>query len=492
MVGMLWLAIAVIFVYQYKHERDYRTDFVHDQLSSINNRVIQAYERDIDLNQYITFLGQWYDNSLFDELMVSVYNSNGHLIYCLGTAIPMNFTERDFVEDINRPGMGGKGTMRHSGRESIFYFQSKKSADGQVKIITAMPLTLGISNAIATDPMIWVIIVSLVIVSTLVAFYSTRFLSRNVTLLREFARKASKGMSGKVDIDSFPHDELGDISREIIAIYREKTKAIDKSNREHEVALHAMEEKSRIKRQLTNNINHELKTPIGVIRGYVDTILQDPSMPADLRTHFLERTQANVERLCALMKDVSTITRLEEGSTTIPVEDVNMHDVVYSIDSDFEASQLAPNMTFSYNVPLNCVVHGNESLINGMILNLIRNAGIHSHGTAMGLDVLSESDHYYTFVFWDNGRGVKEEHIPHLFERFYRIDEGRSRKGGGTGLGLPIVKSTVVSLGGAISIRNRSKGGLEIVFTLPKWDEESSKPTVVAKLGVNDAGGIED
>ena len=86
----------------------------------------------------------------------------------------------------------------------------------------------------------------------------------------------------------------------------------------------------------------------------------------------------------------------------------------------------------------------------------------------MGIKILAESDKFYTFVFWDDGCGVPQEHLPHLFERFYRVDAGRSRKSGGTGLGLPIVKSTIESLGGAISVYNRPEGGLQFIFTLKK------------------------
>lgn len=115
------------------------------------------------------------------------------------------------------------------------------------------------------------------------------------------------------DESKFSHDELGDISREIVKIYRAMEKAMEQSKREHEVAMYAVEEKSRIKRQLTNNINHEIKTPVGVIRGYLDTVLSSPEMDDRTRTQFLLRAQSNVTRLCSLLSDVSTMTRLEEG-----------------------------------------------------------------------------------------------------------------------------------------------------------------------------------
>lgn len=472
MAGMTWLVIAVLFYYQYRHETEYRADIVHNQLSNVNNRILRAYEQDVDLMQYITFLGQTYENSLYDEMMVSVYSNDGRLLYCMGNAIPYDFDKEDFSVDNSREGYGGRHSFMHDGEESMFYLQSTKSNDGQIMVITGMPLTSTINRAIAVDPTVWIIIVALFVVSTGVAYLSTRFLTRNVLLLRQFAQRAAHGEKFDDDID-FPHDELGDISRVIVKLYRDRFEAMEKSRREHEVALHAMDEKGRIKRQLTNNINHELKTPVGVIRGYIDTILGDPEMPESMRTHFLERAQANVERLVSLMKDVSTITRLDESGESITVEDVNLHDTLYSIHSDFGPSQLAPGMTFHYDVPLNCHVMANEALLNGMILNLIRNSGLHSHGTEIGFDLVSENDKFYTFSYWDNGNGVPDEHLPHLFERFYRVDEGRSRKAGGTGLGLPIVRSTIISLGGTIAVHNRAEGGLEFVFTLPKWSDDA-------------------
>ena len=108
-----------------------------------------------------------------------------------------------------------------------------------------------------------------------------------------------------------------------------------------------------------------------------------------------------------------------------------------------------------------------------------RNADFHSHGTECGVKLISENKREYRFSFYDNGTGVGEEHLAHLFERFYRIDKGRSRKVGGTGLGLPIVKNTINVMGGAITVSNRPEGGLEFRFTLLKWTEEAAKFTSV-------------
>ena len=269
--------------------------------------------------------------------------------------------------------------------------------------------------------------------------------------------------------------ELGDISRRLVELYHDRIDALRRAGTEHKIALNAVEEKSRMKRQLTNNINHELKTPVGVVRGYLETVLSSPDMDDTMRTHFLQRAQDNVNRLCALLGDVSTMTRLEEGAGNIPTEEIDFHDLVFAVVNDLETGGVLRNMKFTFDIPFNCAVKGNAGLLTGVVTNLAKNAALYSHGTKMCLNITAESDRYYTFNFFDDGRGVDEEHLAHLFERFYRIDSGRARKTGGTGLGLPIVKNTIEALGGTISVNNRPGGGLGFMFTLEKWGNNVKK-----------------
>ena len=115
-----------------------------------------------------------------------------------------------------------------------------------------------------------------------------------------------------------------------------------------------------------------------------------------------------------------------------------------------------------------CSVMCIRDRLNSVLSNLVKNSVAYSQGTQMGIELLGRSQSYYTFAFYDNGVGVGEEHLSRLFDRFYRVDAGRSRKAGGTGLGLPIVKSAINTMGGSISVRNRRGGGLEFIFTLPR------------------------
>ena len=251
-------------------------------------------------------------------------------------------------------------------------------------------------------------------------------------------------------------------------IYQERLQAMKRLKQEHNVAMHAMEEKDRVKRQLTNNINHELKTPIGVIKGYLDTIVDNPDMDPESRRHFILKAQEHANRLVQLVADVTAISRLQEGRAAINLEDIDYHDVVYTVGADAVDSGTIGSLQFENGVEPGTHVMGNYNLLTGMLMNLVRNAVAYSKGTECGVRVAGEDDEYYYFEFYDNGTGVGEEHLEHLFERFYRIDTGRSRKVGGTGLGLPIVQNTIEAHGGRIEALNAPTGGLVFAYSLPK------------------------
>ncbi len=476
---ILCIVFSLIIYYQYKREADYRAQIFGSELEMIDNRILNAYDEDVNLRTFLNFIQKFFKGSVFEGVRVSVY-FDGQLQYSLGTPIPIDndgLTLRGYGLD-NSPTEGSErkiiaGRTVGSDEDGNRYLFSKtKSSDGRVTVRTAMPYSDNVHDAIDVDTTVWLVIIGCLLTTLLVTYYFTSILSRNVVLLKDFAYRATTGgrFTGE---DKFPRNELGEISREIIKLYRERLKAMELIKKERKIAINAIEEKVKITRQLTNNINHEIKTPVGIIRGYLESIIADPEMDTATRNRFLDRMLMNVERLTDLLNDVSTMTRLENGADMIAVEKIDMHDLVYQIESDLPANNLSGNLEFSFDIPFECNVSGNYNLIQGMICGLIRNAALHSGGTEIGLRMISENKRFYVFSFYDNGNGVSSEHIPHLFERFYRVDTGRSRKMGGTGLGLPIVKSTIIFLGGTISVHNRSTGGLEFIFTLPKWTEEN-------------------
>lgn len=229
------------------------------------------------------------------------------------------------------------------------------------------------------------------------------------------------------------------------------------------------EDKARLKRQLTQNVAHELKTPVSSIQGYLETIVSNPDIDAQTKEQFIQRCYAQSRRLSSLLADISTLNKLDDAPQGYEFESVSIPDLLQSIRRDVSMQMEANHVTFRSLVEPGVEVNGNPSLLYSIFRNLTDNSIAYGgEEVTITVQVLSESTDFYTFSFSDNGPGVASEHIPHLFERFYRIDKGRSRKMGGTGLGLAIVKNSVLLHHGNISVRLGIAGGLEFVFTLPK------------------------
>ena len=316
------------------------------------------------------------------------------------------------------------------------------------------------------DESIFFVVLGVAAASIVIALMLAMRMSRN---LRSLDRAVS-AMENGADTESMPQfadDELGDIARHIIALYGRLREATNDIQREHDNAMHEHQEKLRIKRQLTNNINHELKTPVAAIQGYLETMTTAKDMTAEERDAFIAKCYAHCQRLTQLLNDVSTITRLEDGSSRIECESVDLRAIVEEIASDVALLPDDKRMRMNIELPAPMLVLGNSTLLMSIFKNLTDNAIAYSGGRDIFVRA-NENDKMYTILFYDNGIGVDNDHIGHIFERFYRIDKGRSRKLGGTGLGLSIVKNAVLFHGGDIKVTNCKMGGLEFTFTLPK------------------------
>lgn len=229
------------------------------------------------------------------------------------------------------------------------------------------------------------------------------------------------------------------------------------------------EEQARLKRQLTQNIAHELKTPVSSIQGYLETILSNPNIPKETVKTFLERSYAQSNRLTTLLRDISVLTRMDEAPEMMEREAVNLSLVVENIINEVNLGLEEKHIKVINLMPQALMINGNHSLLYSIFRNLMDNAIAYA-GTNIQITIncFREDDTFYYFSFSDSGVGVEEEHLTRLFERFYRVDKGRSRKLGGTGLGLAIVKNAVLFHGGTIFAKNTPNGGLEFVFTLQK------------------------
>jgi signal transduction histidine kinase len=228
------------------------------------------------------------------------------------------------------------------------------------------------------------------------------------------------------------------------------------------------EEQARLKRQITQNIAHELKTPVSSIQGYLETINNSDNMNEDTRQQFLSRCYAQSNRLANLLRDITVLTRMDEASQMIDnTEEVDLTLIMQNIQRETALQLEEKKMRMNNLLRNGLTVKGNSSLIYSIFRNLTDNAIAYAgEGSTITIRCYREEDNLLYFSFADNGVGVGTEHLSRLFERFYRVDKGRSRKMGGTGLGLAIVKNAVLFHGGNISAKNVQDGGLEIMFTL--------------------------
>lgn len=456
LVGMLWLIIGITICYFVMHEKQRQKYNLENRLMNVNNTVIDAYDRGIDLQYTVDFIHLFTDNTTLTPLRITVYDNRGRMVADNPAA-----TIHLFGDD-GKPNPALLKMMDENNSKAvrdIFYgdglnmVSSKMSSDGRIYSLAALPYQDEVVDFLKVDPMIWFVVIALGLLTSILAYFGVRAVCSNVYALRDFAEAISLNEVPE-DIESlhFSNDELGEVSKNLLVLYKEKINA-EKIRINHE-------------RQISMNISHELKTPVGIIKGYVDTILTDKTMPESVKQNFLVRIQQNTDRLANLVSDVSTVMNLDYNGGSLQLEEVDFHQLVKRLAGDVVQGHIADDMTFSYKIPEHCKVMGHESLLINVLLNLIYNAVKYSGGTEISLNCIGKKGAMYEFEFCDNGVGVEPVHLGRLFEMFYRVDTGRSQKKGGAGLGLPLVRRIITAMGGGIKVDNGEKGGLKFTFTL--------------------------
>jgi signal transduction histidine kinase len=198
-------------------------------------------------------------------------------------------------------------------------------------------------------------------------------------------------------------------------------------------------------------------------------MLNNPNIPAEKQTYFLEKAFAQSERLTDLLNDISLLNNIEDAGGLFEFKALMLKPVINDAIENLKVRLIERNMEYVVDVEKEVVVNGNESLLFSIFQNLVENS-INYAGNNAKLTIRKylEDDKFYYFQYTDTGSGIPEEHLPRIFERFYRVDYGRSRETGGTGLGLSIVKNAIMLHKGEISVKNRPEGGLEFLFSLAK------------------------
>ncbi len=228
------------------------------------------------------------------------------------------------------------------------------------------------------------------------------------------------------------------------------------------------EKRKRIVQQMTSNIAHELKTPVATIMGYFET-LQNNNIPRDKQEYFIDKAFLQTKRLSDLIEDISMLNKIEEAKEHFIFEQLNINDIVSEVYDDLKMRLDEKNISVRIQFPKPLILNGNETLLFSVFYNLFDNV-IKYGGEKIELTVTNylEDNDYFYFSFSNTGNEIDEKHLSRIFERFYRVDKGRSRKSGGTGLGLAIVKNAIGLHNGEITARNMKNGGVEFLFTLAK------------------------
>ena len=575
----LFLSVIVIFlaftfsfvVFQYQREKIYKSGLLNLQLQNYNNKLydfIQTEPHEDSLRNYVK-------THLIPNLRITLITVSGEVIFDNSGRDWLQFKNHASREEVREALIYESGYSISRRSESIdgeeFFYSARYYPKQQLIIRCALPYNINLSEDLKADHhFVWFTMIICFVLS--IVFYRyTHKLGRSLAKLQEFALQAENDEPIDMHIlDTFPKNELGQISQHIIKIYKrlhrakealyiEREKLISHLQTSHEglgvftrerneilvnnlftqysniisdenlvnstdifslpelkpvndflnknQSNHSKEEKrytlhinknarsfsleciifqdfsfeisitdvtqeeeqARLKRQLTQNIAHELKTPVSSIQGYLETIVHTAKMPEDKQKAFLERCYIQSNRLSMLLRDISVLTRMDEAPELVEKESVNLTKLVGNMLNEVALSLEEKQITVNNQLPNDLILNGNGSLLYSIFRNLTDNAIAYAgNGIQISISCFREDERFYYFSFSDNGIGIPEEHLNRIFERFYRVDKGRSRKLGGTGLGLAIVKNSVFFHGGTIFAKNAFSGGLEFVFTLQK------------------------
>ncbi|MEG1670522.1 MAG: ATP-binding protein [Mucinivorans sp.] len=225
-------------------------------------------------------------------------------------------------------------------------------------------------------------------------------------------------------------------------------------------------QKERLKTEMTSSIAHELRTPIATIRAYTETLL-DNELTDQERQQFTERTHAAAIRLSELIRDVSLLSRLDANQQLFDTQTINIHDLTRQVIEEFAPQIQENSITVDNLLPTDLTLSANETLLHSILANLIENS-IKYGGKwiTVRIELIDTTNNMLHLRISDTGIGIEAKHLERIFERFYRVDTGRARSDGGSGLGMSIVRHAVLYHGGKIWASNAPSGGLVVDFTL--------------------------
>ena len=246
---------------------------------------------------------------------------------------------------------------------------------------------------------------------------------------------------------------------------------VSKLLRQRKSEINILKDQENYRREFLGNISHELKTPLFTIQGYILTLIEGAMKDKKVREKYLKRAAKGVERLISIVKDLDLITQFESGIKTVDKTDFNIYELVENVFELMEFESEKNNIKLQYendnSTPI--YVYADQERILQVLTNLVVNSikyGSNNGYTKVVIEDLNKEKVIIKVI--DDGEGIEKKHLPRLFERFYRIDKNRSRKKGGSGLGLSIVKHIIEAHNEQIFVKSEIGEGTEFSFTLSK------------------------
>lgn len=460
----LSVSITVIFglfafsfmAFQHYREKEFKIECLNIQLQDCNLRISESLSSGDRITD--SLVESYVFRHEMDNLRVTIIDSLGRVLYdnrIEDYSTMDNHLHRKEIREALDKGQGTDIERTSATMGQDYFYSATYIPQLGLFIRSALPYNHDLKDSLrAEKEYIWLAL-AVFIVLTFILSRFTRKLGNNINKLRTFAKRIALGESLEIEeLAEFSNDELGEIAERIVKIY--KKLQITK------------EEQNKLKRELTQNAAHELKTPVASIQGYLETILTHPDISDEMRQQFIVQCYSQAQRMTAILQDISTLNKIDEAPVAYEFNEVDISQIVGQI-VDASALHLKEHrMHFDNKLPSPLLAYGDASLIHSIFRNLTDNAISYAgDGTTITL-THSDKDTHWQFIFSDNGVGIAAEHLPRIFERFYRVDKGRSRKLGGTGLGLAIVKNAVQLHDGMIAAFQNKDGGVRFVFTIRK------------------------
>ena len=235
--------------------------------------------------------------------------------------------------------------------------------------------------------------------------------------------------------------------------------------------INILKDQENYRREFLGNVSHELKTPLFTIQGYILTLIEGALKDKKVRGKYLRRSAKGVDRLISIVKDLDLITQFESGIKTVDKTDFNIYELIENVYDlmEFESEKNNTKLLINNKNITPVIVNADKERILQVLTNLIVNSIKYGKENGFTEVKVEEYDKDRIIVrIKDNGEGIEDEHLPRLFERFYRIDKNRSRKKGGSGLGLSIVKHIIEAHQEQIFVESKIGQGTEFSFTLQK------------------------